>query len=105
MNCIENMGWITSLIFTESGTYYNIVKVFGQVRIETIETDYQALKIATQSTDNIKNIKFRGLYTSIFNSSEESAQDFLAGESDNYHQSGPLAWKLLTTKILHNQNT
>ena len=43
MNQIKNMGCITSLVFTESGTYYNIVKYFGQVKIETIETDYQAL--------------------------------------------------------------
>ena len=55
MNYIKNMGLITSLVFTESGTYYNIEKYFGQSRIETIETDYQALKITTQPTDNIKN--------------------------------------------------
>ena len=53
-NHIKNMGWITSLIFTESGTDYNIAKDFGQVRIDTIEKDYQALEIATQPTDNIK---------------------------------------------------
>ena len=40
MNHIENMGWIISLIFNESGTDYNIAKDFGQVKIETIETDY-----------------------------------------------------------------
>ena len=61
MNHIENMGWITSLIFTESGTDYKIAKDFGQVKIETIETDYQALEIATQTTDNIKKLKFHGL--------------------------------------------
>ena len=55
MNHIENMGWITILIFTKSGTDYNVAKDFGQVKIETIETDYQALEIATQPTDNIKN--------------------------------------------------
>ena len=43
MNHIENMGWITSLIFTESGKDHNIAKDFGQVKIETIETDYLAL--------------------------------------------------------------
>ena len=43
MNHIENMGWITSLIFTESGTDYNIAKYFGQVKIDTVEIDYQAL--------------------------------------------------------------
>ena len=68
MNHTENMGWITSLIFNESGTDYNIAKDFGQVKIETIETDYQALEIATQPTDNIKKLKFRGLYTWLFNS-------------------------------------
>ena len=26
MNKIENMGWLTSLVFSESGTYYNIAK-------------------------------------------------------------------------------
>ena len=40
---IENMVWITSIVFTESGTDYNIAEDFGQVRIETIEIDYQAL--------------------------------------------------------------
>ena len=100
MNHIENMGWITSLGFTKSGTDYNIAKDFGQVKIETIETDYQALEIATQPTDNIKKLKFCGLYTWLFNLSDELAQDFLAEESDNYHRSGPLAWKLLTKNIL-----
>ena len=100
MNHIENMGWITSLVFTESGTDYNIAKYFGQVKIETIETDYQVPEIATQPTDNIKKLKFRGLYTWLFNSSDKLAQDFLAKESENHHWPGPLAWKLLTTNIL-----
>ena len=100
MNHIENLGWITSLVFTKSGTDYNIAKYFGQVKIEMIETDYQALEVATQPTDNIKKLKFRGLYTWLFNSSDKSAQDFLAEESNNHHRSRPLAWKLLTTKIL-----
>ena len=43
MDHIKNMIWITSLVFTESGTDYNIAKDFRKVRIETIETDYQAL--------------------------------------------------------------
>ena len=43
MNHIKTMGWITSLVFTEPGTDYNIAKDFGQVKIETIETDYQDL--------------------------------------------------------------
>ena len=42
INHIENMGWITSLVFTVSGTDYNIANDFRQVKIETIETDYQA---------------------------------------------------------------
>ena len=65
------MVWITSLVFTESGTDYNIAKDVGQVKIETIETDYQALEVATQPTDNIKKLNFRGLYTWIFNLSDE----------------------------------
>ena len=43
MNQIKNIGWITSLVFTESGTDYNIAKDFGRVKIDTIETDYQDL--------------------------------------------------------------
>ena len=43
MNHIKNMGWITYLVFTKSGTDYNIAEDFGQVIIETIEVDYQAL--------------------------------------------------------------
>ena len=100
MNHIKNMGWITSLVFAESLTDYNIVKDFGQVKIETIEKDYQALVISTQPTDNIKKLKFRGLHTWLFNSSDKLAQDFLAKESDNHHRSRPLVWKLLTpTKL------
>ena len=62
-----------------------------------IETDYQALEIATQPTDNIKNIEFCGLYTWLFNSSDESAQDFLTKEIENLSRHiflwGPL-WSL-----------
>ena len=43
MNHIKNMGWITSLVFTESITDYKIAKEFGQVIKETIEMDYQTL--------------------------------------------------------------
>ena len=35
----------------------------GRFRIETMKTDYQDIEIATQPTNNIKKIKFRGLYT------------------------------------------
>ena len=68
-----------------TGTYYNIVKNFGHVRIDAIETYYQDLKIATQPTDNMKKIKFHSLYIFLLNSSEESAQDFLAKKIDNHH--------------------
>ena len=61
MNYIENMGWIISLVFTKSGKDYNIAKDFGQVRLDIIETYYHAPEISTQSTDNIKKLKFRGL--------------------------------------------
>ena len=101
MNHIKNMGLLTSLVFTKSGTEYNIAKDFGQVKLDTIEIEYQALELSTLTTDNVKKIKYRGLYTWLFNSSDESAQYFLAEESDNHHRSGPLVWKLLTTKILH----
>ena len=74
MNHSKNMGWITFFVFTEPGTDYNIAKDFGQVSIQTIETDYQAIEIVTQRTDNIKKLKLCGLYTWIFNSSNESAQ-------------------------------
>ena len=43
VNHIESMGWIISLVFTESVTYYNILKGFGQVIIDMIKIDYQAL--------------------------------------------------------------
>ena len=67
MNYIENMGWITYLFFTKSGTDYNIAKHFVHVRIETIETDYEDMEIATQPTDNIKKLILCGFYTWIFN--------------------------------------
>ena len=85
MNSIDNMSWITYLIFTKSGTDYNIVKIFGQARIETIETDYQVLEIFTQPTDDINELKSVNLYTWIFNSSDESAQYFLSKESNIHH--------------------
>ena len=43
MNHIGNRGWITYLVFTKSGIDYKNAKDFGQVRIEPIETDHQAL--------------------------------------------------------------
>ena len=56
MNHMKNMGWITSLVFTESGTDYNIAKYFGQVRLQTIEKDYQALKISISPLITLKNL-------------------------------------------------
>ena len=100
MNHIENMGWLASLVFTESVTGYNIAKDFGEIKLETIETECQDLELSTSPNDNIKKIKYHGLYIWIFNSSDKLAQDFLAEEIDNYHRSGPLAWELITTKIL-----
>ena len=85
INHIEDMGWMTYLVFTKSSTDYNIAKDFGLVKIEKVETDYQALEIATQPTDNIKKLKLCGLYSWRLNSSNETAQDFLAEESENYH--------------------
>ena len=85
MNQIKNMGWIASLIFIKSGTDYNIATGFRKFRIESIEIDYQDLEISTQPTDIIKELKFHVLYTWIFNSSDESAQNFLAKESDNHY--------------------
>ena len=96
----KNMGWFTSLVFTKLGKGYNIAKDFGHIRLETIETEYQALELSTITTDNIKIIKFRGLFTWIFNSSDKSAQFFFAKEINNNHWSGPLSGKLITTNIL-----
>ena len=36
-NHIENMGWLTSILFAESGIDYNIAKDFVQVKLETIK--------------------------------------------------------------------
>ena len=63
MNHMKNTGWITSVLFNVSGMYYNIAKDFGQFIIEMIEIYHQALEISTLPTDNIKKLKFRGLYT------------------------------------------
>ena len=71
LNHMKDMRWMTSLVFTKSGTYYNIAKDFGKVRLDKIDTDYQALEISTLPTDNIKKLKFRGLYIWIFNLSYE----------------------------------
>ena len=37
------MGWLSYIVFTESGTYYSIANNLGQVQQDTIETIYQAL--------------------------------------------------------------
>ena len=46
MNHIKNMGWLTYLIFTKSGTGNNTRKDFSQVKLEKIETEYQALELS-----------------------------------------------------------
>ena len=94
------MGWFISLVFTESGTYYNVTNDFVQVKLETIEKEYQALEISSIPTDNTKKPKYCSLYTWICNSSNKSAQVLFSEESENHHQSVPLDWKLLTTNIL-----
>ena len=72
------MGWLTYIVFAESGKNYNIAKYFGQVKLEAVETEYQALELSVSLNDNITELKYRGLYTSLFNSSDESAQYFLS---------------------------
>ena len=100
MNHIKNTGWLTSIVFTKSGTDYNIPKDFRQVKLNTIKTEYQAIVIYTSPNDDIKRIKYRSIYTWLLNSSDESAQDFFAKEINNHHQPGPMAWKKITTNIL-----
>ena len=78
MNHIKNMGWLTYIVSTKSVTDYIIAKDFGQVKLETIETEYQNLELSTSPNHNIKKLKYHGLYTWLFNSSDELAQDFLA---------------------------
>ena len=48
------MSWLTSLVFTESVTYYNTTEDFGQVKLEKTEIEYQDREISTLPTDNIK---------------------------------------------------
>ena len=86
MNNIINMVWLKYLIFTESGTYYNIANHFGWVKLDTIDMEYQDLELATSPNDTITKLKYRGLYTWIFNSSNKSAQDLLAKESYKHHR-------------------
>ena len=100
MNHIKNMGCSTSLVFNKSGIDYNIMKDFGKVKLETIDIEYHALKLSTIPTDNIKQLKYRVLYTWLLNSSDESAQDLLSKESENCHRLGPLPWKIITANIL-----
>ena len=91
MNHIKNMGWLTYLVFAESGTNYNIAKYFGQVKLEMIKTEYQALELLVSPNDNITKLKYCGLYPWLFNSSHESAQYFLSEEINNHPRSGPLS--------------
>ena len=59
-----------------------------------------ALEISISPNHNITKLKYRGLYTWIFNSSDESVNFFLVKESDIHRRSDYLAWKLIATKIL-----
>ena len=43
MNHIKNMGWLTSLVFTESVTDYNTTEDFGQVKLEKTEIECRVL--------------------------------------------------------------
>ena len=101
MNHIKDMRWLTSIFFTEPGIDYNTANDFVQDKQETIDTEYQVLELAISLNDSIRKLKYSGLYTWIFISSDESAQDLLSKESDEHNQSGPLSWKLITTKILN----
>ena len=65
------MGWLKYLVFAESGTDYNIVKDLGQVKLEMVETEYQALELSTSPNNNIKKLKYRSLFTCVFNSSNK----------------------------------
>ena len=78
MNRIKNIGWFTYLVFTYSGINNIIAKDLFPVKLEMIETEYQAPKISISPNDSITKLKYCGLYTWLFNSSEKSAQNFPA---------------------------
>ena len=84
----------------ESGRDYSIANDFGNVKLDIIEIEYQALELATSTNDTITKLKYRGFYTRIFNSNDKSAQYFPARESNQHRRSSPLDWKLIISNIL-----
>ena len=70
MNHFKIMSRLTSLVFAESGIYYNIANDFGRVQLAMIDTVDQDPDIATSPEGTVKKLNYCGLYTCLFNSSE-----------------------------------
>ena len=106
LNHIENMGWQDVMTYTVNNVAKDLSTQFGEVPINTIE-QYRTTVAAQPENDaaaNVLRLKFKAMYTHLFNSIDKNFKRHLTLSVDTHHRMGPLAWKFITDHSVKNDN-
>ena len=106
LNHIENMGWQDIMTYTINNVATDLSTNFGEVPIADIE-QFRAATVALPANDaaaNSRRLKFKGMYTYLFNSIDKDFKRHLTLSVDTHHRMGPLAWKMITDHSVKNDN-
>jgi len=95
---INNMGWEDIMLYQATGqmTDINLTMNFGQVTFETSQQAHRNTEANSTAEGGKIKLKCKAMYTWLFSSCEEKAQRILVHESETHHDSGPIAWEVIT---------
>ena len=106
LNHIDNMGWQDIMNYNVNNVATDLSTNFGEVPIGDIE-QFRTATAALPPNDaaaNVTRLKFKGMYTYLFNSIDKDSKRHLTLNVDTHHRMGPLAWKLITDHSVKNDN-
>ena len=105
-NHIENMGWKDIMNYTVDNIPKDLSTQFGEVPITVIE-NYRtnvAERPENAAAANVLRLKFKAMYTHLFNSIDKNFKRHLTLSVNTHHCMGPLAWKFITDHLVKNDN-
>ena len=106
LNHIENMGWKDIMNYTVDNIPKDLSTQFGEVPITVIE-NYRtnvAERPENDAAANVLRLKFKAMYTHLFNSIDKNFKRHLTLSVNTHHRMGPLAWKFITDHSVKNDN-
>ena len=106
LNHIENMEWADVMTYNVQGIEKDLATQFGEVPINVIETSRQTTMALpnTNTGGNTLKLKFKAMYTYLFNSINQRYKKHLTLSVDTHHRMGPLVWKFITDHSVKNNN-